>query len=405
MKRIANVILGVVTSIGGFAEAGSLSTSLQAGAEFGFALLWTIPLAALMLAMLLEMSGRLSALSGRTYAAAVRDRFGAHVQCGMLVVELLLDLLLLTAELGGVAVAVELVTGVAFHWWLVPVAIAAGMLLWLGTFAVIEDGLGLLGLVTLVFAVVAWRLHPAMPQIAAGLLPSKPTHDAASYAFIAVSIVGATVSPYLLNFYASGAVEEEWTERDLWSNRITSFAGIGFGALVSVAALVCAALVLAPQHVKVDSLEQAASVLNPILHSWGVPLFALALGIGCFGAAVEIALNAGYVAAQGFGWTWGANKHRLETARFSVAMTLMLIAGLIVAAFGFNPMRVTLISVGIAVIFMPIVVLPLLVLMNDDRFVKSHRNGPIGNAALALLVILGALLAVVVVPLQVIGGG
>jgi len=83
----------------------------------------------------------------------------------------------------------------------------------------------------------------------------------------------------------------------------------------------------------------------------------------------------------------------------------MLIAGLIVAAFGFNPMRVTLISVGIAVIFMPIVVLPLLVLMNDDRFVKSHRNGPIGNAALALMVILGALLAVVVVPLQVIGGG
>jgi Mn2+/Fe2+ NRAMP family transporter len=405
VKRIANVVLGVVTSIGGFAEAGSLSTSLQAGAEFGFALLWTIPIAALMLAMLLEMSGRLSALSGRTYAAAVRDRFGAHVQCTMLVVELLLDLLLLTAELGGVAVALQLVTGVALQWWLVPVAIAGGLLLWLGTFAVIEDGLGLLGLVTLVFVVAAWRLHPAMPPVVSGLLPSKPPHDPASYAFIAVSIVGATVSPYLLNFYGSGAVEEEWTARDLWSNRITSFVGIGFGALVSVAALVCAALVLAPQHVKVDSLQQAAAVLNPIFHSWGVPLFALALGIGCFGAAVEIALNAGYVAAQGFGWTWGANKRRLETARFSIAMTLILIAALIVAAFGFNPMQVTLISVGIAVIFMPVVVLPLLVLMNDDRFVTNHRNGPIGNAALAIMVVLGALLAVVVVPLQIIGGG
>jgi Mn2+/Fe2+ NRAMP family transporter len=323
----------------------------------------------------------------------------------MLTAELLLDLLLLTAELGGVAIALQMVTGFAFQWWLVPVAIAAGVLLWLGSFAVIEDGLGLLGLVTLVLVFAAYRLQPSMSQLTTGLVPSLPTHDAARFGFLAVSIVGATVSPYLLNFYGSGAVEEKWSAGDLWPNRITAFGGIGFGAGVSMATLVCAALVLAPQHVKVDSFDQASAMLTPVFHSWATPLFALALGIGCFGAAVELSLNAGYILAQGFGWSWGANRQRLTTARFSVAMTLMLTTGTVIALIGFDPLQLTMISVGITVLLMPVVVLPMLVLMNDDALVKDHRSGPVGNAALAAIVILGAMLACVVIPLEIMGGG
>src|SRR5581483_7012450 len=118
------------------------------------------------------------------------------------------------------------------------------------------NGLGLLGLVTLAFVVAAWRLHPAGAQLAPNFVPSMPTHDAWRYAFFVVSILGATVSPYLLNFYGSGAVEEKWSESDLWSNRITAFAGIGFGAVVSMATLVVAAWVLGPRHIQVDSYEQ-----------------------------------------------------------------------------------------------------------------------------------------------------
>jgi Mn2+/Fe2+ NRAMP family transporter len=136
-----------------------------------------------------------------------------------------------------------------------------------------------------------------------------------------------------------------------------------------------------------------------------VLFFAVALFVGCFGAAVEIALNGGYVLAQGFGWPWGANKKRLETARFSGAMTLLLAAATLFALSGFDPLRLTLLATAVTVIAMPIIVLPMMVLMNDQSLVKDHRSGPIGNGVLATLVIVGALLAIVVVPLQIVGGG
>ena len=55
---------------------------------------------------------------------------------------------------------------------------------------------------------------------------------------MAVSIVGATISPYLLNFYGSGVIEEKWRESDLWINRITAYLGMGFGSVVSMGVLV-----------------------------------------------------------------------------------------------------------------------------------------------------------------------
>ena len=404
MKKFANVILGVVTSIGGFVEAGSISTAMQAGADFGFELLWAIALAALLIAILVEMSGRLAALSGRPYAAAVRDRFGAHFQVVLLGAELITDFLLITAEIGGAAIAWQLVTGYSFPWWVVPIGALAATLLWFGSFAVIEDGLGLLGLITLAFVLGAWRLQPALPLLGSGFVPSLPDHDLARYAFLAVTIVGATVSPYLLNFYGSGAVEEEWSEQDLWSNRITAFLGMGFGAVVSMATLVIAAMVLRPRGIAVDSFAQAAFAMVPLFGAYGIKLFAAALFVGCFGAAAEIALNAGYLLSQGFGWRWGANKPRRSAARFSAAVLIMLIAGLLFALLGFDPLRLTLISVGLTVVLMPIVVLPLLVVMNDRRFVQQHANSAAGNAVLAALIVVGAVLAAVVVPLEILGG-
>ncbi|MCU1381432.1 MAG: hypothetical protein JWL71_129 [Acidobacteria bacterium] len=404
MKKIANLVLGVVTSIGGFVEVGSISTAAQAGSEFEYALLWAIGAAGLMLAMLVEMSGRLAAVSRRTVAAAVRERFGFHFQTVPLCAELATDLLLLAAEVGGVGIALRLLTGVGFEWWILPVALVAWLILWFGNFSAIEDGLGVLGLVTVSFVVAAWRLHPEPAALGRGLVPRLPSHDLVRYGFLAVSILGATVSPYLLNFYASGAVEEEWSEQDLWINRTTSFAGMGFGTVVSMGVLVTAALVLAPRHIRVDSYEQAALMFVPAFGHWGVTLFALALGVGCLGASVEIALNAGYLVSQAFGWTWGVEQKRKETARFSAAFTGVLVLGAAVALAGFDPLRITLVSLAMTVMIMPLVVLPFLVLMNDPRFVKQHTSGPVGNVLLAALVVMGALFAVIVVPLEVFGG-
>src|SRR6188472_3056848 len=122
MSVIVDLVLGLVTSIGGFVEVGSISTSAQAGADYGFQLLWAIAVAGAMLALLTEMAGRLSVMSKRSLAAAVRERFGIHFHVVPLAAELVLDLLLLTAEIGGAAIAVKLLTGIGFQWTIVPIA-------------------------------------------------------------------------------------------------------------------------------------------------------------------------------------------------------------------------------------------------------------------------------------------
>jgi Mn2+/Fe2+ NRAMP family transporter len=404
MGAIFDLVLGIVTSIGGFVEAGSISTAAQAGSEFGFQLLWAIAAATLMLAMLVEMSGRLAAVSRQSLASAVRERFGLHFHLVPVTAELLIDVLLLAAEIGGAAIAIKLLTGVGFQWWIVPIGLTIWLALWLSGFGVIEYGIGLLGLITLSFVVSAWQLQPDLSDVAASFVPSSPDHHATRYAFLAVSILGATVSPYLLNFYSSGAIEEKMTERELWVNRTTAYVGMCFGGVVSMGVLVTAAMVLGPQRILVDSYEQAALMFVPVFDHWAIALFATALGIGCFGAAVELTLNAGYLFAQFFGWSWGANKPRRDAARFVSAFTIVLVASLVIGLIGIDPLRLTMISVALTVVIMPAVVLPFLVLMNDEKYVKTHTSGAIGNACLATLTVLGALMAVLVIPLELLGG-
>jgi len=401
---IVDLILGVVTSIGGFVEVGSISTSAQAGAEFGFQLLWAVLAAGLMLCLLTEMSGRLAVMSRRTIAAAVRERFGIHFHVIQLGAEAVLDLLLLTAELGGAAIAVKLLTGIGFQWWILPLALLVWVVLWFSGFSVVEYGIGLLGLVTLSFVLAAWRLAPAPGDLARAFIPSLPSHDYVRYAFLTVSIVGATVSPYLLNFYSSGTIEEDVKQEELWVNTATTYGGNLFGTAVSMGILVTSAMALGPLQIRVESYEQAALMFVPAFGTWAVALFALSLGIGCIGAALEIALNAGYVMAQVFGWSWSANKPRVENARFSCAFTVILVAASAIAVLGFDPLRLTMISVALTVIVMPVVVLPFLVLMNDKKFVKERTNTAAGNATLAVLTVLGAVCAVVVIPLEIFGG-
>jgi Mn2+/Fe2+ NRAMP family transporter len=404
LSAILDLILGVVTSIGGFVEVGSISTAAQAGSEFGYQLLWAVAAAALMLALLVEMSGRLAAISKRSMAAAVRERFGIDFQAFPLAAEACIDVLLLAAEIGGAAIAIKLLTGVGFQWWILPLGVTIWLLLWLSGFSVIEYGIGMLGLITLSFVAAAWKLGPNVKDLGASLAPSLPTHDAVRYAFLAISILGATVSPYLLNFYSAGTIEEEMSEKELWVNTTTAYAGTAFGSVVAMGVLVTSAIVLGPHHIQVDSYEQAALMFVPVFGRWAVTLFALSLGIGCLGAAVELTINGGYVAAQVFGWSWGANKPRREAARFTVAYTVVLLAALAVAMLGFDPLRLTMISVALTVVVMPVIVLPFLVLMNDEKFVKEHKSGPIGNGLLAVLTLLAGLMALVVIPLEILGG-
>jgi Mn2+/Fe2+ NRAMP family transporter len=155
MKKLLEIALGIVTSVGGFLEIGSIATAAQAGAEFSFQLIWAIVLGGICIIFLVEQSGRFAAVSGRTLPDAIRERFGFNYFAFLYLVLGLVSLMVLAAELGGVCVALELATGVGFQWWAIPVALMTWLVIWKGTFGVIEKGVSVLGLVTLCFVIVA----------------------------------------------------------------------------------------------------------------------------------------------------------------------------------------------------------------------------------------------------------
>jgi Mn2+/Fe2+ NRAMP family transporter len=405
MKKLLEISLGVVTSVGGFLEVGSLATAAQAGALFRFQLVWAILLGTICIIFLVEMAGRFAAVSKHTIADGIRERFGFNAFLWPLVSTLLVNFLVLSAEIGGVSIAGELATGIGFQWWALPVAFIAWLLLWKGTFGLIEKGISLLGLVTICFVVAAVILKPDWTRVAVGSVPSLPHHDTATYWFMAVSILGASISPYLFMFYSAGAIEDNWDKSYLGTNRAIAGLGMSFGGTISIGVLVVAALVLGANGItQVEDYHQLPLMLTSVFGFWGFVLFVASLGIACFGATVEIALQQAYLVAQGFGWNWGEDRKPRDDPGFTVVYTVAIFAAAIPIALGVDPLKLTIFSMALTAASLPLAVVPFLFLLNDVSYMGEHRNGIISNAAVLFIIALGFILAAVSIPLQIFGG-
>ncbi len=403
MKKLLGVALGIVTSIGGFLDAGSIATSAQAGSTYGYSLLWAVLLGTISVVFLVEMSGRFSIVSGHTVTDAVRKRFGFAAFIVPFGATLLVNLLVLASELGGACVALQLLTGVRFQVWAVPLAAAVWLLLWLGTFDVVEDGTALLGLVTLCFVFAVFVLKPDWQELGRGLLPALPSRERTHYLYLAVSIIGATIAPYLFLFYSSGAIEDKWDRSYLVPNRFIALLGMSFGSLIAMAVIAVAALTLQPHGIRVEQYDQAALMLLPAFGKWGFYLFIAALAVACLGAALELALATAYSLAQAFGWNWGENVEPREASRFAAAYTVFIVLAALLVLTGIDPMKLTLFSMAITAVVLPLSVMPFLMLMNDRRFMGEHVNGRLSNAVVLFTVGLAALIAVVAIPLEIFG--
>ncbi len=404
MSKLVQIALGIFTSIGGFLEIGAIATTVQAGAAFGFQLIWAVLLGTVCVIFLVEMSGRLAAVSRHTIKDALRERFGPRIYMVTLVSDLLINLMVLAAEIGGMSLALQLVTGINFRWWAVPVGALTWFVLWKGSFKIIENGVSLLGMVAIVFVVGAFQLQPPLAEVGAGLVPSLPAEQPFHYWFIAVSILGAAVSPYLFYFYSSGAIEDGWDESHLGVNRAVAVVGMGFGGLLATAVLVVAAMVFHPLGIEPDRLEQVALLLAEPLGRWGFYLFAATLFICCLGAAFELALASAYSFAQGLGWNWGESVRPRNASRFTLVYTIMIAAVSMVMTLGINPLQLTLFSMALTALALPLVTFPFLVLMNDPDYVGEYGNGWISNTAVVAISVLASLLALVAIPLQLMGG-
>jgi Mn2+/Fe2+ NRAMP family transporter len=356
--------------------------------------------------LLVEMTGRLSAVSGKTYADVIRERFGFKFYVVPLTSELIANAFMLAADLGGIAVALSLLTGLDWHR-LVPIAaLGIFVMIWRAPFGLIENGPALLGLLTLSFWVGIVALGGPEPRLVETLWrPEVPSGELANYLFLAAAILGAVISPYLLYFYSSGAREEKWSRRSLGVNRVTAIVGMGFGCTTAIALIVLSAMVLGPLGVQGTSLAEIGLGMSAALGSTGATLFAVALFATATGAALEVSLSMGYNVAQGFGWEWGEEKSPAEAPRFNLVLIGYLLFAFLISLIGIDPLQLALLGSAFTALVLPVSLAPFLVVMNDAGYLGNKRNGILTNVATVAILAVAFVLAAVSMPLLILSGG
>ncbi|NMD46659.1 MAG: divalent metal cation transporter [Propionibacterium sp.] len=405
MKRLFAVALGVLTAIGGFLDIGDIVTNAVVGSRFGWSLAWVVVVGVVGICVFAQMAGKVAAVSGRATFELIRERMGPRLGLANLGASFLINLLTLTAEVGGIALALQLASSVHYLRWIPVAAFAVWLVIWRVGFQVMENVTGLVGLLLIGFAVAFFLLGPDWTRLGAQLIQVAPSGEsAATYWFYAVALFGAALTPYEVFFFSSGAVEEGWSTSDLAQSRLNVLVGFPLGGLLSLAIAGCAAITLLPLGVEVTTLSQ---VVLPVAEAGGrLLLVAVILGIvaATFGAALETTLSAGYTLAQFFGWTWGKFRAPAQAARFHVTMIVCLLVGLAVLATGVDPVMVTEVSVVFSAVALPLTYLPILIVANDPDYMGAHVNGRALNIAGQAYFVLILVASVAAIPLMIVTG-
>jgi manganese transport protein len=402
MKKIFEIALGILAAIGGFVDIGDIVFNVAAGAMFGFQLLWVVVIGVGAIVTYSEMCGRVAVVSQRAVMDAVRERLGYRVGLVSLVAGQLVNLLTIAAEIGGIALTLQLLAGLPFRVLLVLAVFGLGIVIWALPFEWIERVFGYVGLTMLVFAVAAVKLNPDWSGVASGFVPHVPSQDLALYAFFAVGLIGAATVPYEVYFYSSGAIEERWTPKDLGLNKANAIIGYSLGGFLSCALMILAGTLFYPRGITPESLGSVGLGAEVPLGQVGLVLGLIGVLFAVGGAAIDSAFSGAYNVAQFFGWEWGKYRRPVDAPRFTVGWMAMLVAGFLIVVTGVDPIQVTEYSVIFSVVALPLTYVPILLVANDRAYMGRHANGRIANVfGIGYLAVI-LVISVAAIPLMII---
>jgi manganese transport protein len=404
MKKVLGIFLGVLSAIGGFVDIGDLVANAETGARFRMNLAWVVLVGIVGIVVYAEMAGRVAAVSGRPVFDLVRERLGPRFGLANLGASFFINFLTLTAEVAGVAIALSLLSSINYLLLAPAAAFLVWLVVWRMPFATMERIFGLLGLCLLVFAVTVWKIGPDWNQLISDALhPHVPSQETPfTYAYFAIALFGAAMTPYEVFFFSSGAVEDRWTAKDLNENRANVLLGFPLGGLLSLAIMASAHLVLAPANIGVSSLDQVALPVAVTLGKVGLALVLIGIFAATFGAALETGLSSGYVVAQYLGWTWGKHLAPRRATRFHAVALMTLAGALLFAVSGVDPVKVTEYSIVLSAAALPLTYFPILVVANDPSYMGENTNGRFLNAVASVFLVILVAVAVATIPLMII---
>jgi manganese transport protein len=408
VKKLLGITLGIMTALGGFVDLGQIVFTTQAGALFGYKLLWAIVLGTIAIIVYMEMCGRIAVVAGEPVFAVVRKRLGFKVGLVTLIASNLLNLITCAAEIGGLAILLHLLTGWPERILLMGSCLAIGGIIYLFRFEWIERTFGLSGLLMVIFGISAFVLHPDWRQLAAGLNPVLHASDSKQlllYAYFAVGIFSAMLMEYEVHFYSTGAIEEGWRPADLGENFMVASLGSILGSGLTVSLMVLGTILFLPRQIFPELLS--TSILAGAFPFAGKALVIALLGaMACIGgAAVETALSGAYNVCQFFKLEWGKDKPSKQVPVFTFSWIAMLALGMIIAVTGVRPLALVNIAIIFGMVIMPFTYYPILRAAADKTIMGKHVNSRLVTVVGTVFLVLIIVAAIVAIPLMIVTRG
>ena len=405
MKGDFQIALGVIAAIGGFLDIGDLVFNTQAGALYRYDLLWAVALGTIGIAVYAEMCGRVAAVTGRPVFDVIRMHLGFGLGLVALVASTVVNVLTVAAELGGLAIILQLLFDAEFSLFVVLAAIGLVIVVALLPFGGIERVFGYCGLMMIVFVATAIHQGPDWGAVAHGFIPTLSSSKL--YLYFVVGVFAAALMPYEVHFYSSGAVEERWDRSSLRENRLNAVVGYALGGVLACALVIVSGYLFHPLGVEPGDL---GTVALPAQGAYGETGLLLALGGMMFcigGAAIDSSFSASYNLAQFLGWEWGRYRGPKKAPRFTASWLIFLFLAMLIVLTGINPVEITEYSVVFAVVALPMTYLPILMIAGDRSFMGEHANGRFSSLLGWLYLALIIILAIAAVPLLLAtnGGG
>src|SRR5438105_4831387 len=355
-------------------DAGGISCYTQAGAQYGYALLWSLIPMTIALYVTEEMCARMGVVTGKGLSDLIREEFGFRPTFFVMVMGFLVDLANVVAEFAGVAASMQ-IFGISKYVSVPIAAIVVWALVIRGTYRQVE--------VIFLFACVLYLSYVFSAVLARPdwLIAAKHTvipnlRFNSGYLLMLTALVGTTIAPWQFFYLQAGFVEKKVGPRQYPQARADVIFGSVSCMVIVFFIMVCTAATLyASGHRNINDAAMAAQALIPLAGKWAGTLFAFGLLNASLFAASILPLSTAHVICEGLGFEAGLDHKFAEAPIFYWLYTVLIVVGDGVVILPHAPLWKILVfsQVGNG-IWLPVVVIFILLLVNRRDLMGEYVN-------------------------------
>jgi NRAMP (natural resistance-associated macrophage protein)-like metal ion transporter len=363
-------------------DSGGILTYSQAGAQFGYTLLWTIIPITLALIVVQEMCARMGVVTGKGLSDLIREEFGLRMTFIVMILLVIVNFGNVMAEFSGVAGSMQL-----FHiskYFSVPIsAFVVWILVVKGDYKSVEKIFLFASSVyiTYIFAGVLsgpnW--HEALAQTVR--LPHRSVWSDRGYVYMVIALVGTTIAPWMQFYLQSSIVEKGIEVRQYKNTRLDVIVGSIFTDVVAWFIIVACAATLYVHGIRnINEAADAAEAMKPLAGQYAFILFAAGLFNASIFAASVLPLSTAYTVCEGLGLESGLDKGFKEARFFYWFYTLLLALGAATVLIpNFPLVKVIIGSQVLNGVLLPFVLIFMLRLVNKHELMGKYTNSRLFN--------------------------